>query len=298
MKGKSVSAHSAQEELPLGNGTPEGGLGEGVKKTSIGRYERRVVPAVFEFEEVTAESPREPDRGAVSDTVTELAGTAGTSRSEGASDQKPRAESLEAGRLFEEAKRASGAGRVEEAARLYRQLISLDPSHVRARNNLGVLVDQMGDHEVAMEHLRAALELEPENGEVLANLGAVLAAQGKYEQAEAQMRRAARIDPASLDVRANLGLLYFRRGLNAQADLEFRWVCEQDPNHALAHFYRGEALNRLGRIDEALDVLEQAARLQPQRSRIYYLMGILYDRKNLRQEAAAMYKTARELSDP
>jgi Tfp pilus assembly protein PilF len=261
-------------------------LVEGVKKTSIGRYDRKAEPTVFEFGEVTAEAPQEPDRGTVLDTG-----------NEGTSAQDQRAESSEVARLFEEAKRASGAGRVGDSAQLYRQLIAIDPSHVRARNNLGVLMDQMGDHDVAMEHLLVALELEPENGEVLANLGAVVAAQGKYEQAEEHLRRAASLDPVSLDVRANLGLLYFRRGLNAQADLELRWVCEQDPNHALAHFYRGETLNRLGRIDEALEVLEQASRLQPQRARIYYLMGILYDRKNLRQEAGAMYKTARELSD-
>ena len=92
-----------------------------------------------------------------------------------------------------------------------------------------------------------------------------------------------------------MGILYFRRGLYQQAEVELLWVCEQDPDHGPAHFYRGEALNRLGRVDESLEMLERAALLQPQNHRAYYTMGILFDRKNLREEAAAMYRKARDL---
>ena len=73
-------------------------------------------------------------------------------------------------------------------------------------------------------------------------------------------------------------------------------MIRQDPENAAAHFYRGEALNRLGHVDEALEALERASRLQPRNARIYYLMGILYDRKHLPAEAGAMYRRARELS--
>lgn len=204
----------------------------------------------------------------------------------------------EAERLFENAKAASLAGKLEEAAALYRVVISMDSGHVRARNNLGILLDEMGDHDAALEHLEAALGVEPDNPEVLTNVGAALAAQGRYDEAAAQLKRAAKLDPEGTEVRANLGFLYFRRGLYAQADQELRWVCDQDPHHALAHLCRGEALNRLGRLDEAVRVLERASELQPNRARVYYLLGILYDKKNLRQEAELMYKRARELVDP
>ena len=91
------------------------------------------------------------------------------------------------------------------------------------------------------------------------------------------------------------GILCFRRGLYDQAEAELRWVCEQDPEHGHAHFYLGETLNRLGRMDQALEILERAARLQPHNHRAFYTMGILYDRKNLREEAVAMYRKAWDL---
>jgi Flp pilus assembly protein TadD len=53
-------------------------------------------------------------------------------------------------------------------------------------------------------------------------------------------------------------------------------------------------LNRLGRVDEALTVLARATRLPPVNPRVFYLLGILYDRRNLPDEAAVMYRRARE----
>jgi len=298
MKEESILAHSAQGELLLSSATHEGGLVEGVKKTSVGRYENSGGPTVSGFEEEIADAPGDSDRGGGSGAEEVGADISGSGPEEAYSPGSLHRGSPHPGEpLFEEAKREAGVGHLTEAAGLYRQVIEIDPTHVRAHNNLAVLVDQMGDHDVALEHLQAALELDPENAEVLANLGAVLAAHGSYDQAESHLRRASRLDPTSLDVRANMGLIYYRRGLYGQADQEFRWVCEQDSSHALAHFYRGEALNQLGRIDEALEVLSQASRLQPERPRTYYLMGIIYDKKNLCQEAAEMYRKARELSD-
>ncbi|NIP79010.1 MAG: hypothetical protein GWM90_07335, partial [Gemmatimonadetes bacterium] len=41
--------------------------------------------------------------------------------------------------------------------------------------------------------------------------------------------------------------------------------------------------------------LERAVQYQPGNAKAYYTMGILYDRKHLRQEAATMYRKAREV---
>ena len=198
-------------------------------------------------------------------------------------------------RLFREARKLEGEGDLHGALARYREVVAIAPAHLRARNNLGVAHDRLGAHESALEHFRAALEVDPENPEVLSNLGAALGALGRFDQAERELRRAMRIDPSRTDIRANLGILYFRRGLYEKAEHELRWVCEQDPEHGPAHVYRGEALNRLGRVDEALDTLERASRLQPDNPRIYYVMGVLYDRKHLPAEAAVMYRRSREV---
>jgi Flp pilus assembly protein TadD len=127
-------------------------------------------------------------------------------------------------------------------------------------------------------------------------LGTELGAIGRYEDAERELRRAQRIAAEDPAVRAALGILYFRRGLYAQAEVDLAWVCARAPEHGPAHLYRGEVLNRLGRFEDAFTTLERAAVLLPDHPRPYYLMGILFDRKGMPDQAAAMFRRARELT--
>ncbi len=260
---------------------------------------RRRVPALFEFDDPPQAAGLRRRAAGASDASPEEAVGGGVNAEPPAGDDgfSP-SEKQDLESMFQKAKATALSGRLQEAIAMYRAVVRASPGHVRARNNLGVLLDQTGAHAAALEHFYAAVGLEPDNSELLGNFGAALASSGQYDEAEVQLRKAARLDPGGPDVRANLGILYFRRGLYAQCEEELRWVCEHDRDHALAHFYRGEALNRLGRVEEALITLERAAHLQPGKARIYYLLGILYDRKNLPREAGAMYRRARELTDP
>jgi Flp pilus assembly protein TadD len=96
-------------------------------------------------------------------------------------------------------------------------------------------------------------------------------------------------------VRTAVGILFFRRGLYEQAELELRWVCARDRDNGMAFYYRGEALDRLSRYDEAAQALERAAELMPNDPKPVYTLGHLYDRKHLPDEAAEMYRRARRL---
>jgi len=193
------------------------------------------------------------------------------------------------------AKQRARDGLRDEAEELYRELVVEDPTSVRALNNLGILLDEMGRPEEAIIHLRAAKRMEPQNQEVLANLGAALGTLGRYAEAEEELRLAFRLDPSNLQVRTNLGILLFRRGLYDQAVAELEIVCRAEPDNSHPQFYRGEALNRLGRVDEAIEALETVVELAPGNSRAYFTLGVLFDKKNLPEKAAHMYRKAREL---
>jgi Flp pilus assembly protein TadD len=194
------------------------------------------------------------------------------------------------------AKDRAREGRWAEAEELYRELLQENPDSVRARNNLGILLDENGDHQGAVAELRIARQLDPRNGEVLGNLGAALGALGRYPEAEEALRTALRMDPSNQEIRANLGILYFRKGLYGQAEAELGAVCTEDPDHGTALYYRGEALNLLGRVDEAIEVLSRAVELVPGNPRAYHTLGVLFDKKRLPERAASMYRKARELA--
>jgi len=186
-------------------------------------------------------------------------------------------------------------GRVQEAIQLYLGILTVNPANLKARNNLGVLYDELKQFDAARDQLEAAARLEPDNVEVLTNLASTLTSLSRYEDAEGAVRRAQKVDPDDLRVRLALGILYFRRGLYAQAEAELRWVCARDRQSGPAFYYRGEALNRLNRYDEAVQALEHAATLMPNDPKPVYTLGHLYDRRHQPEEAAEMYRRARRL---
>lgn len=194
------------------------------------------------------------------------------------------------------AKERVASGRREEALELYRELVQEDPHNVRALNNLGVLQDEMGDAEGAVATLQVAKRFHPTNHEVLGNLGAALGALGRYREAERELRGAFRLDPSDLQVRTNLGILLYRRGQYEQAVTELEVVCGALTEDAPPLFYMGEALNRLGRVDEAIQALTRFTKLSPGNSKAYFTLGVLFDKKNLPENASEMYRRARELT--
>ncbi|MCK5651008.1 MAG: tetratricopeptide repeat protein, partial [Gemmatimonadetes bacterium] len=104
------------------------------------------------------------------------------------------------GERLARAKEAVEGGEVEKAVEIYLDVIRENPANIKARNNLGVLYDEMGSHELALEQLEAARELDPENQEILTNLGAALGAMGQYDEAEREIRHALRLDPENVDI--------------------------------------------------------------------------------------------------
>lgn len=197
-------------------------------------------------------------------------------------------------RRLAEARGLVEAGNVGEAIEAYSALLVDEPDNFKAHNNLGVLFDELGRKEEAVEHFRSALALQAESVELHTNLAGALTALARLDEAGEVLEQALRLAPSDPDARLAAGVLSFRRGLYPQAEVELRAVCERDARNGLAFYYRGEALNRAGRYAEAVTVMLEAADLLPEDPRPHYTLGHLYDREGRREEAAEMYRKARD----
>jgi superkiller protein 3 len=71
-------------------------------------------------------------------------------------------------------------------------------------------------------------------------------------------------------------------------------VAKVDPHSAQAHFYLGEALNKLDRLDDALAAYQRAAELEPENFRALKGVGIVFDRMGRPADAATFYRRARD----
>lgn len=115
----------------------------------------------------------------------------------------------------------------------------------------------------ASEEPEAASAGEAATPALLFNLGVVLENQGHFERAMEEYRACLDRDPTYTAARYNLGRLLHRQGRFLEAAEEHRRVLETDPGFVLARIGLGEALRRLGRIADAVETFREAVRLDP-----------------------------------
>src|SRR2546427_10550999 len=109
--------------------------------------------------------------------------------------------------LYVAAREASERGETERAAASYRDLLARDPSHVKARNNLALILDARGDRDGALAELDRALDSEPDNPALLLNRAAILGATVRYAAAQRDLQRILRADPNNEEALFNLGIV-------------------------------------------------------------------------------------------
>jgi Flp pilus assembly protein TadD len=211
-------------------------------------------------------------------------------------DQAPPTPSDPAEALYAEARAAADEGRTADALSLYRRLLVRFPQHLRTRNNLALLLDANGDHAGALGELDRGLELDPEHTTLLTNRGALLGTLGRYAAAERDLRRVLRVEPANVEALFNLGVVMTKKGLWGEAVPHLQRVTELAPERAPAFYYLGEALNHVDDLLGALSAYQRATELQPRNPRALYGLGIIYDRLARPDDAALMYRKAREVA--
>ncbi|MDE0035705.1 MAG: tetratricopeptide repeat protein [Deltaproteobacteria bacterium] len=153
-----------------------------------------------------------------------------------------------------------------QARELCDAAIEHDPSHAAARVALGAVLLRMEEHEAAVASLGEALALAPGRRVARAAhrvLGEVLEKQGRAEAAARHYRSALDIYPLDAKALERLGGLHLAEARYQDALPLYRRLVKATPFVAQAHLHLGVTLYRLGRLAEALPVVERALELAP-----------------------------------
>jgi predicted O-linked N-acetylglucosamine transferase (SPINDLY family) len=155
------------------------------------------------------------------------------------------------------------AGRLLQAQAAYRQILTIDPAHADAHNNLGGALSALGRLTEAEASYREALRLRPNYPEAHNNLGAALHALGRPAEAEASYREALRLRPNYPEAHNNLGAALNALGRPAEAEASCREALRLRPNYPEAHYNLGDALHALNRWRESIACFERLLSLKP-----------------------------------
>lgn len=188
-------------------------------------------------------------------------------------------------------------GRLDEARRLYAQVLAREPDHVEALHLAGAAAAQQGKPAEGIRLLTRAARLDPRNAVVQLNLaltlsaagqadaalraieaalapgpvepialrvrGDLLQAAGRLESALQSYARAAELTPQEAGVRILCGNVLAMLDRMEEALAAYDAALARDPGNALAHKQRGVVLNVLQRHMEALESLDRALERAP-----------------------------------
>jgi len=184
------------------------------------------------------------------------------------------------------------AGRPAEAEALYRHVLAVCPDHPDTLHFLGLLADQTGRHETAVDLIGRALRAKEADPSCHNNLGNALKALGRSEEAMACYRRALALKPDYAEACYNLGSALQASERIDEAANCYRRVLAIKPDFAEALGNLGGILLTRERYDEAAACFERALALRADSADILYTLGKARIGQNRLGEAAACFERA------
>ncbi|RJF77288.1 tetratricopeptide repeat protein [Azospirillum cavernae] len=182
-------------------------------------------------------------------------------------------------------------GRFAEAEELYRRILDADADNAQALHLCGLLIAQLGRLEEAAGLLARAALANPLAADPQVNHGKVLRALGRPADALTRFRRAIALSPALVEALEGLGHAERERGDNSGAARGFGRAARSGDT-AVLFYHWGVALDSAGRLERAVEPLQEAARRDPLSGATAARLASLLHRLNDADGAANWYQRA------
>jgi tetratricopeptide (TPR) repeat protein len=183
-------------------------------------------------------------------------------------------------------------GDFSSASRYLEAEVHAHPDRFYPAYLLGISLWKEGKRDEAIASLTSAASLDPASVKARVNLGRVLNDAGRFEEALCSSDEAIAIDPQSSPAHNVRGRALLNLGRRDEAIESFKTSIEKDPTNAYAQNNLGFTLIQEGRFPEAVPHLEEAVRLQSGIGVFQNNLGMAYEHTNQVDRAKAAYAKA------
>ncbi len=170
-------------------------------------------------------------------------------------------------------------GNTNEADRCYRQILEWAPRHPDALHLSGLIADQRGDRQKAVELITRATREDPAAADYFSNLGAVLKKAGNLEEASRALREATRLAPGNAAAVFNLGSVLLSLQQYAEAKHHIEKALVLRPGFAEAHNSLGNLFLRQEDLESARTHFDLAIAANSAYPSPHNNLGILFQRQ-------------------
>jgi len=160
---------------------------------------------------------------------------------------------------------------------------------------LGALYEEMEAYDKAVDTLNKGLGLQPDSVRLHFELGVVYDKAGDKERCIREMEVVIKTDPAHAEALNYLGYTYAELGTNLdEAEALIKRAMEHKADDGYITDSLGWVYYKKGRYQEAIQFLEEAAKLVPDDSTILEHLGDAYMKANDPEKGLRSYKKALE----
>jgi len=122
------------------------------------------------------------------------------------------------------------------AEKLYNEILKSSPYHEGAQSNLGILYNQLGKHQKAINCFEKAIQINPNSANAYYSLGVIFTQLGESQKAISYYEKAIQINPNYIDAHINLGITLNKLGESQKAINCFEKAIKIEPENLTSHW--------------------------------------------------------------
>lgn len=192
----------------------------------------------------------------------------------------------------EEGNRYRENGDYENAEKVYRVAIQLDPKNPLAYSELGNMYRKSGQREMQEEIYRVRIKIDPKNIWAYMDLGYLYREIGDNAKAKDIFEAGIKANPKNSYAYLELGKLYRAEHDNMQAVRMYEAGIRADPKNPGAYAELGNLYRDTGRQDRAEKLYEAAINVAPDNAHAYLELGKLHLMNGRNEKAEEIFSKA------
>jgi len=168
----------------------------------------------------------------------------------------------------------------EAGAEILRHATATWPDNAEAHGELGLLLTQSGQYEIAVNELGRAVQLDPHSAKYSLGLGEALL-RWRHDPVALQYLLAIRDQFGGLPIyKFQLGLAYFYLTRFPMAIEQFESLAREKPQSSRVQYFLGGSYQAMGELKKAEDCYRKAVALKPDEASYYTTLASLLKKQN------------------
>lgn len=181
-------------------------------------------------------------------------------------------------------------GELEEAKKLYLEILGSDPNQADILHLLGILLAQQKQFKEAEQYILSALKLDSQNYTYENSLGNVYKNLNDFENAKIHYALALKIKPDYAVAYNNFANIEYLLKNYDLAEKYYRLALNAHPTYADAYYHLGNIFTKKNKLPEAIKYYLEAIKYQPQHSEAHSHLAQIYQQQNKITEAIDHYQ--------